>query len=103
MGATVPAYTDAATAASRTSHHPANIGAVRVSVVVRTAEEDITQVSDASRTLPAAGNRPDLLGPPSHRRTRVETTAVTPNLDVRAPYFPSYSAGATDRLNVGGG
>jgi type IV pilus assembly protein PilW len=103
MTAAVPAYTDAATAATRLTHHPANIGAVRVSVVVRTAEDDILQVSDESRTLPAAGNRPGLLGPQYHRRTRVETTAVTPNLDVRAPYFPSYSTSATDRLNVGGG
>jgi hypothetical protein len=96
-----PQYSDPATALNRTTHFPANIGAVRVSLVVRSAEADI-RITDPA-VVPAAGNRPDVAGPPNYRRARFDTSAATPNLDVRAPFFPSYSAGAGDRLNVGGG
>jgi type IV pilus assembly protein PilW len=96
-----PQYSDPATAASRSTHFPANIGAVRVSIVLRSTEADITVIDPA--IVPAAGNRPDVAGLPNYRRSRFDTTAVTPNLDVRAPFFPAYTTTPTDRLNVGGG
>jgi type IV pilus assembly protein PilW len=96
-----PQYSDPATAPSRATHFPSNIGAVRVSLVVRSAEADTT-INDPA-IVPVTGNRPDVAGPPNYRRARFDTSAATPNLDVRAPFFPSYSAGAADHLNVGGG
>lgn len=96
-----PQYADPATAPSRATHFPANIGAVRVSIVVRSAEPDVKVVDPA--TVPAAGNRPEVAGPQHYRRTRFDTGAATPNLDVRAPFFPSYSTNPADHLNVGGG
>ena len=103
LGATPPPYADPAGAVTRTTHSPANILAVRVEVVVRNPDPDIRLSSDQDRTLPAAANRDTLLGPAGYRRASFETTEATPNLDVRAPYFPSYSTSSTDRLNVGGG
>lgn len=103
LAATPPPYTDPANAATRATHSPANILAVRVDVVVRNPDLDIRLGSDQDRTLPAAANRAALLGPTGYRRARFETTAATPNLDVRAPYFPTYSTSSADHLNVGGG
>jgi type IV pilus assembly protein PilW len=103
LTAPTPAYADRLNAATRATHHPANIGAVRVAVVVRTPEQDATLTAPAEATIPASFNRLDVPGPAGHRRYRFETSTVTPNLDVRAPYFPTYSAAAADRLNVDGG
>lgn len=103
LDAPTPAYADRLTAASRLTHHPANVGAVRIAVVVRTPEQDGTLTQAAEATVPASLNRDAVAGPAGHRRYRYETTTVTPNLDVRAPYFPTYSAAAADRLNVDGG
>jgi hypothetical protein len=96
-----PAFSDPATAPSRTTNFPSNIGAVRVTVIARSAEPDDLVVEPA--VVPAVANRPALPGPPNYRRLRFDTSAATPNLDVRAPFFPSYSASPTDHLNVGGG
>jgi hypothetical protein len=74
-----------------------------VAIVVRTPDVDFTRSDPALQVLPAAGNRAALNGPPGYRRQFFQTTAVTPNLDVRAPFYPTYSVGSTDRLNVGGG
>jgi type IV pilus assembly protein PilW len=98
-----PYYTDVSSAATRATHFPANVGAVRVSIVVRTPEADLSLTDPALRALPAAGNRSAVNGPPGHRRLFFQTTAATPNLDVRAPFYPTYSVTSTDRLNVGGG
>lgn len=103
LGAATPVYTDRLTAASRATHHPANIGAVGIAVVVRTPEADARLVSSDMATVPASFNRLEVGGPTGFRRTRFETTVLVPNLDVRAPYFPTYSANPADRLNVDGG
>ena len=103
LSAATPAYSDRVSAANRATHHPANVGAVRVAVVVRTPEQDFTLTAPAEATVPASANRAAVPGPAGHRRFRFETTTVTPNLDVRAPYFPTYSAAPADRLNVDGG
>ncbi len=96
-----PGYGTPATDPSRLDQDPANIRAVQVSVVVRTENADAT-VPD--RTVPAAGNRPDVAGLPGYRRMLFQTTAALRNLDARAPYFPIYSAtNGADQLNVGGG
>jgi len=101
LGALGPGYGTNLTDASRTTHHPANIRAVRVFVVVRPPTADI-KVPDA--VVPGAANRPDLPGLPGYRRLVVSTTVVLPNLDARAPFFPSYSSnGGADNLNLGGG
>jgi type IV pilus assembly protein PilW len=103
LAAAAPVYTDRLAAAARQTHHPANIGAVRVSLVVRSPEPDASFGAAAEATVPAAGNRPAVAGPGGYRRYRFDTTVATPNLDVRAPYFPTYSAVPADRLNVDGG
>jgi type IV pilus assembly protein PilW len=96
-----PVYSDDIASPMRLNHHPGNIRAVRVSLVIRTATADPT-VTIA--TVPAALNRPDVAGTAGHRRLRVETTAPTRNMDSRAPYFPTFKAAAGgDQLNVGGG
>jgi type IV pilus assembly protein PilW len=95
-----PAFSDAGNAATRATQHPANIGAVAVSLVARMPQGD-DAVFDS--LIPAARNRPSLAGPVGYRRQLFETTTATRNLAARGPYFPSYSTSSTDRLNVGGG
>ncbi len=85
--ATAPTDVDLA----RTSHHPANIRAVRVAVTVRTARKDI-MVTDA--TVPAAFNRDEVDGEAGYRRMVVESTAYTQNLEARTPVFPAHDAQA---------
>ena len=96
-----PSLADEGSATQRTTHHPGNIRAVGVSVVVRTPQAD-DAVFDT--TVPAARNRPALTGPTGYRRILFETSAATRNLDARGPYFPVYStSNGADRLNTGGG
>lgn len=85
--ATAPSDIDLA----RTSHHPANIRAVRVAVTVRTARKDI-QIPDAA--VPAAFNREEVDGEAGYRRMVFESTAYTHNLEARVPVFPMYDAQA---------
>ncbi len=100
-----PAYSDPADAATRSNHHPGNIGAVRVSVVIRSATADPALAGET--TVPAAGNRAALAGEPGFRRLVVETTVDVRNLGALAPYYPSYgtypAASGSRQLNVGGG
>ncbi|HEY6892031.1 MAG TPA: hypothetical protein VI300_29785, partial [Solirubrobacter sp.] len=70
--------------------------------VVRSPSYDATLSTPADVSIPAAANRPAVDGPPGYRRLLLETTAAVRNLDARAPYFPSYTAGS-DQFNVGGG
>ena len=100
-----PAYTDNSTNATRTTNNPANIRGVRVSVVARSRSPDLGLTATEYRTIPAAGNRPDLTnGNPGYRRIVVEETEAVRNLDSRGPFFPAYSTnGGADGLNVGGG
>ncbi len=101
LGAQGPGYSTDLADASRTTHHPANIRAVRVFVVVRPPTADL-KVADA--IVPTAANRPAMPGLPGYRRLVVSTTVVLPNLDARAPFFPTYSSnGGADNLNLGGG
>ena len=98
-----PTYSDAAppmAAPQRKNHHPGNIGAVRVSAVVRSGTPD-TAIRDAA--IPACGNRDEKDGDPGYMRVRVETTVRVPNLSSQAPYFPPYGAAGSRTLNVGGG
>jgi type IV pilus assembly protein PilW len=95
-----PVYSDDIAAASRLTHHPANVRAVRVGVVARTASSDPTLSS--SSTLPALLNRPSMAAEAGYRRQAFETTITVRNLDARAPYFPVWDA-ASGTLNAGGG
>ncbi len=96
-----PAYSDVTTAASRRTQSPANIRAVRVSLVVRNPAPDVTL---GTQTVPDAGNRAPYAGQPYFRYLRVETTAATRNLASRSPYFPFYTTNSgADLLNFGGG
>jgi len=104
LGAVPPAYTDPLSAASRTTNHPGNIHAVRVSLVVRSASPDASLNTAADATIPPAGNRAAVAGDVGYRRIVVETTEAIRNMDVRGPYYPAYSVNnGADGLNVGGG
>jgi len=98
-----PRYDAAPDHPSRQTGNPTNIQAVRVSIVVRNPEPDITYASDAERTLPAAGNRPDLLGPANYRRMRFESTVVVYNMQSRYLAYPMVNAAGGRGFNVGGG
>jgi len=98
-----PAYDDVPDAASRTTGHPANIIGVRVAVVVRSAEADISRTSDLDRTVPAAGNRPAFLGQPNYRRSLFETTVHLPNVQSASFTYPIVNAAGGQGYNLGGG
>jgi type IV pilus assembly protein PilW len=103
-GGLVPTYAAARLSAVRATHYPSNIRAVRISIVVRSPNQDPTL---GSPTIPAAGNRPAVTAAdPGYQRMLFETSVAIPNMESRAPFFPSIvpttdaSAGV---LNVGGG
>jgi type IV pilus assembly protein PilW len=95
-----PIYSEDVTNGSRLTHHPANIRAVRVGLVVRSAEPT-SSLSNAA-TLPALLNRPIMSGDDGYRRQPFETTISVRNLDARAPYYPVWEPGSLT-LNIGGG
>jgi type IV pilus assembly protein PilW len=95
-----PAIDDAPGAASRTTGSPANLVAIRVSVVVRSPEPDLTQAQDVQRTLPAAGNRTAFLGIPGYRRALFEETFTVPNL--RSASVVYCAIGTDPGMNRGG-
>jgi hypothetical protein len=105
MDATVapPAYGDAPDAPVRATGSPANIDAVRVSVVIRSPSTDITRVSTLDRTIPAAGNRPNVVGPANHLRALFETTVVVRNASSQSFVYPFADATAAAPSNRGGG
>jgi type IV pilus assembly protein PilW len=99
----IPTYATAARDPARTSGHPSNIRAVRIGVVVRQALAD---ASTFEPILPALGNRAAIARETNQRRAVFETTVPLPNLDSRAPVFPTHGdpALASDvNLNFGGG
>ncbi len=110
-----PLYGDSRASASRVTQSPANIRAVRVSVVVRSPETDITLPAKAltSTYLPAAGNRPEIPSDPNnpaaspdpyHWRALFETTVSLPNMASRLLYCGDYFVGSgAAGPNVGGG
>jgi prepilin-type N-terminal cleavage/methylation domain-containing protein len=95
-----PAIDDAPGAASRTTGSPANLLAIRVSVVVRSPELDLTLASDVQRTLPVAGNRAPSLGVPGYRRALFEETFAMPNL--RSVSVVYCAIGTDPGMNRGG-
>ncbi len=96
-----PVYSDPYNGPTRLNHHPGNIRAVKVSLVVRSALPDPGPLGGSQ--IPAAGNRTVVTGLPGYRRMLFETTIGVRNLDARAPYFPSYDLAGTTQLNAGGG
>jgi len=105
LAAIPPAYDAESTDAARDTNSPANIRAVRASVVVRNPIYTPEFNRGADLVIPAAANRAaNASGPAGYRRILVETTAATRNLDSRTPFMPPYSSNnGTDGLNVGGG
>lgn len=94
LAAAPPAYDARSNDASRSTNHPANIRAVRVHAVARSAGPDITKEATILQlnyaegpVLPAAANRPSVPGESRHVRIRVETTEATRNLEARGPYY----------------
>ena len=99
----IPAYTTASRDPSRTTGHPSNLRAVRIGVVVRQALAD-TGVFEP--VLPALGNRAAIARETNRRRAVFETSVPLPNLDSRAPVFPTHGDPALlsdANLNFGGG
>lgn len=118
LAAAPPVFNDPDDSPAFQNQSPANIRAVRVSLVARTPGTDLAlrnvavnaAVQSAVDTVgsgnlvPGSGNRGDWAGDPYHHRLKVETTEATRNLDTRVPYYPTFStSGGTDGLNVGGG
>jgi type IV pilus assembly protein PilW len=103
VGIAPPRYDAEPDNPSRLTGNPANIQAVRVAIVVRSPEPDITYATLADRTLPAAGNRPDLLGPVNYRRMRFESTVVVYNMQSRYLAYPMVNTAGGRGFNVGGG
>jgi hypothetical protein len=88
---------------SRRTGSPGNIQGVRVAIVVRTPEPDITYESAVDRELPAAGNRPVVTGPAGHRRALYESTVPAYNMQSRFLAFPMVNPAGARGFNVGGG
>ena len=103
-GGIFPTYAAARLSTVRATHFPSNIRAVRVAVVVRSPSVQGTQ-GDAA--IPAAGNRPIVPAlDPEHRRAIFETSVAIPNMESRAPFFPTTVLPTDPQasvLNVGGG
>jgi type IV pilus assembly protein PilW len=103
-GVVPPAMADAPDAASRTTRHPANIRAVRISVVVRSSDHDLSLTGNTDRTLPAAGNRAAFEGLPGYHRSLFETTVVLRNASSQAFVYPTTDPTSVEAgVNVGGG
>ncbi len=73
---TPPGMDDLFDSAPRLTGHPANVQAVRVSVVVRDERVDL----GSSAALPPLGNRKETKAAADHRRTTFETTVLLRNL-----------------------
>lgn len=98
-----PNYTDAPDAVTRTTGHPANILAVRVSVVVRSPDRDVGLITILDRTLPQAGNRAAFQGATYYRRSLFESTVLIRNLRSTAYSYPQVNPAGGAGLNLGGG
>ena len=103
-GGPFPNYATARLSTARTTHYPSNIRAVRVAAVVRSPKADPEQ---SVGEVPAAGNRPAIAaGDPGFRRAVFETSVAIPNMESRAPFFPTTVLPTDPQagvLNVGGG
>ncbi len=109
-----PTYLDARANAARATQSPANIRAVKVSLVVRSPEADVTLPGKAltNTYLPAAGNRSEMPSNPGnaaafpdpyHWRALFEATFDLLNMESRALYCGDYFDGSNPGVNVGGG
>jgi type IV pilus assembly protein PilW len=95
LAAQQPSYDATSDDPSRATNHPANIRAVRLSVLVRSPGRDLAHganpvvqlVSSRGPRIPAAGNRPEADAEDNFTRIRVETTEMVRNLESRGPYF----------------
>ncbi|MFT3914283.1 MAG: hypothetical protein QM704_09245 [Anaeromyxobacteraceae bacterium] len=86
---------------NKSSHHPGNIRAVQVSLVVRAPTPDIAIPGD---DLPALGNRAATVNPGDNfKRLTVQTTVPVQNLAAEVPYYPTYDITGATALNAGGG
>jgi type IV pilus assembly protein PilW len=103
LAPTAPNYTDLPDAPSRTTGQPTNIQAVRLSVVIRSPEKDLSAATIVDQTLPTAGNRGPLVGLTNYRRTLFENTVLVRNLRTAAFAFPQVNPVATEGFNLGGG
>jgi hypothetical protein len=99
----IPIYTTPARDPARTTGHPSNLRAVRIGVAVR---QTLADPATFEPDLPALGNRAALVRETNRRRAVFETTVSLPNLDSRAPVFPTHGDPALlsdAHLNFGGG
>jgi type IV pilus assembly protein PilW len=103
LAAAGPEYSDVPDAASRQTGHPANILAVRVAVVIRSPESDLSANTVPDSTLPAAGNRPGVLGLTNYRRSLFESTVLIRNMRSTYYVYPQVNSAGGDGLNLGGG
>ncbi|BDG04279.1 prepilin-type N-terminal cleavage/methylation domain-containing protein [Anaeromyxobacter oryzae] len=98
LAATPPTYDSARDDATRLTNSPANIRAVRVSVIARLPSQDLYRgrvggnelvqlVASQGPAMPAAGNRPIVAAPNNFARIKIQTTEALRNMDVRAPFF----------------
>jgi len=91
---------------TRTTHHPANLRAIRVAVTVRSQLQD-PSIDDAA--VPAMFNRPAIPAEAGYRRLVFESATDLPNMDIRLPVFPIYDPSYTTASctgwtgNCGGG
>lgn len=99
-----PAIGDAPDAPSRRTGNPANILGVRISVLVRSPEQDLNQSEVAVPVIPAVANRTPQAAIPKYRRSLFETTVMLRNVQGRGILYPVVDAtGATAGALLGGG
>ena len=103
VGVAPPAMAAPADSAARTTGNPANIQGVRVSVVVRTPEPDVEKTAASWLTIPAAGNRPALVGVQGFRRGLFETTVTVRNMQAADFTYTVVDPAGLPGMNRGGG
>ncbi len=97
----IPSYTTPTLDPRRTTHHPANVKAVRVAFTIRSPRSDPGVFDDK---VPAVANRAEVDGEAGFRRMVFETTTRVRNMDNRLPLFPVYfSDSGFTGANIGGG
>lgn len=101
----IPAFSTPTIDPIRTTHHPANLRAVRVAITVRSSRSD-PKVFEAQ--VPEALNRPAVAGEAGYRRLVFESTTYVHNMENRLPVFPTYDPTYTASCagtagNCGGG
>jgi type IV pilus assembly protein PilW len=103
VGVAPPAMAAPSDSAARTTGNPANIQGVQVSVVVRTPEPDVEKTQASWTVIPAAGNRPDLVGIQGFRRGLFETTVTVRNMQAADFTYTVVDPAGLPGVNLGGG